>query len=116
MKQNKKPNIFPFPAPHPSAQVAVDSQFENIAEGVVAPSVSAYTFFQRSQTIAIKDDLINAGQASDFGSVATAVSVRWRGMDSDGRKEFEDLAASDKARFLAESSIRDAEIEEKQRV
>ena len=82
-----------------------------MSEGLIKSAVPAYTFYQRANTIKIKEQLIQSGQPADFGSVATAVSLSWRGMDSKGREKYEELARVDRLRFENESLARDQEIE-----
>jgi len=65
--------------------VAVESDYSSLSEGVVKSATSSYTYFQRSHTKAIKEELQRTGMDADFGAVATAVSDRWRDMDTEAR-------------------------------
>ena len=71
-------------------------------DGMVKPATSAYTFFQRTVTKTVKEELARTGMESDFGAVATAVSDRWRDMDTIQREPYEDMAKQDRERFKKE--------------
>ena len=90
--------------------VAVESVKDSRMEGVVSTAKSAWAYYQLDMTSKVKQELIKSKQPSDFGSVASAVSVRWRAMDSAAKQPFEEQAAADRARYNTESEARDAEI------
>ena len=69
---------------------------------MVKPATSAYTFFQRAVTKTTKEELARTGMNSDFGAVATAVSDRWRDMDTLQREPYEEMAKEDRERFQRE--------------
>ncbi|GMI09136.1 hypothetical protein TrVE_jg12629 [Triparma verrucosa] len=93
--------------------VAVDSQFGDISADQIAPAKSAYLFFQRDQTTAIKQQLEKDNLPSDFGAVASAVSKAWK--STSDRSKWMTLADKDRERFERESKDRDLKIEQEQK-
>jgi SWI/SNF-related matrix-associated actin-dependent regulator of chromatin subfamily A member 5 len=75
----------------------------------IKPAVSAYQFFQREHSSSIHQQLASSGKPTDVGALGREVSHRWQNLTPSEKKRYEDLAAQDKSRFLAESHKRDVE-------
>ncbi|GMH46812.1 hypothetical protein TrLO_g5455 [Triparma laevis f. longispina] len=93
--------------------VAVDGQFGDISADQIQSARSAYSFFQRDQTKAIKTGLEKQNLPSDFGAVASAVSKAWKACED--RSKWEGMAEKDRERFDSESQERDLKIELEQK-
>ena len=89
-----------------SGWVAVAPEFENAA-AKIKPASSAYHYFQKEAGDSIKRDLIEQEGKFEVGRFSRLVRDRWNELDSDDKRQYEDLAARDAARFASESHAAD---------
>jgi len=80
----------------------------------VTSAQTAYQIYQKKNSQAIKQDLAYRGEASDLPNLTKAISKSWRNLSEEGRKEYEDEAATDRFRFMKESHMRDVAVMKKQ--
>eukprot|EP01035_Chromulina_nebulosa_P022015 gene22015-28499_t len=78
------------------------------AHGITKP-LSAYQYFSKINSQAIKEELLGEGKDASVGNLASALSTKWRSLSDPEREKYEILSADDKARYQAECESRDEE-------
>lgn len=73
----------------------------------IKPAKSAYQYFQKEAGESIKKDLIEQDGKFEVGRFSRLVRDRWNALSPDDKRQYEDLAASDLARFHSESHAAD---------
>jgi SWI/SNF-related matrix-associated actin-dependent regulator of chromatin subfamily A member 5 len=88
-----------------SSWVAVAPDASTSTDTKIAPPTSAYTYFQRINSSKIKAEL-----NLSVGDLTKEVSLRWKALSSDEKRQYEELAEKDLIRYNRESDARDTEI------
>jgi hypothetical protein len=98
--------------------VASDTASADATTPKIKAARSAYTFFQKAMTEQIKVEHIAANNGKfEVGLFSKAMRDKWKALDEEGRKPFEDLAIKDQYRFRSESHAADvAAIERRERL
>jgi SWI/SNF-related matrix-associated actin-dependent regulator of chromatin subfamily A member 5 len=70
---------------------------------------SAYSYFQADRGSEIRQELKDEGDEADFAAVQREISRQWKELEPSAKKKYQELAATDKARFDRENEERDEE-------
>jgi SWI/SNF-related matrix-associated actin-dependent regulator of chromatin subfamily A member 5 len=96
--------------------VAVAPEFSATTDKI-RPATSAFTFFQRDVTEAVKAEIYATGEKFQVGEFTKAVRDRWVGLDPEKKAHYEALARDEQARFAQESHAADvAALERRERL
>lgn len=93
----------PLTMPGEDHWVAVAPQFSDHPAHEIRKAQSAYQFFQRDMTEKVKEDLIRLHGKFDIALFGKAVRDRWNALSDLDRRNYEELARQDMARFAQES-------------
>lgn len=88
--------------------VAVAPEFSsNDGGNKIKPAVSAFTFFQRDVSHAVKTELMARNTKFQVGEFTKAVRDRWNNLNDGEREQYDDMSRKDRMRFASESHAAD---------
>lgn len=89
--------------------MSADEENLNDDNGIVKP-LSAYMHFSRLNSSKVRDELLKEGKDVVLGSIASAVSAKWKSLSDIEKSEYENLSSQDRQRYNRECESRDLEV------
>jgi len=84
-----------------------DDEYEHVE---IARAQSAFNFFSKLNSAAIKAELVAEGKDSSLGVLASVISAKFKSLPDNERAKYVKLAEDDRERYNRECELRDEEV------